>query len=131
MGRFLWLQFRYKNERLSGKDLTYGHCMDGSILREICVNRIVIGQGHQAQVMIVPPRGTKVPKGVDMLAFYKQMLYGLLRFTHMTRVTVSNFGLEKFFASVQDVMVYFKLKHRTLYLFFVSLNGRTYNAAIV
>ena len=60
-----------------------------------------------------------------MLAFYKQMLYGLLRFTHMTRITVSNFGL---FASVQDVMVYFKLKHRKLYLLFVSLKRRTYRS---
>ena len=67
-----------------------------------------------------------------MLAFYKKMLQGLLQFTHMTGVTVSNFGLEKFVASVQDVMVYFKLKHRKLsFMFFVSLNGRTYNAAIV
>ena len=53
-----------------------------------------------------------------MPAFYKQMLYGLLQFTHMTGVTVSDFGLEKFVASVQDVMVYFKLKHRKLYVFF-------------
>ena len=52
-----------------------------------------------------------------MLAFYNQTLYGLLRFTHITGVTVSNFGLEKFVASVQDVMVYFKLKHRKLYVF--------------
>ena len=50
-----------------------------------------------------------------MLAFYKQMLYGLLRFTHMTIVTVSNFGLEKFVARLQEVMVYFKLKHGKLY----------------
>ena len=40
-----------------------------------------------------------------MLAFYKPMLYGLLQFTHMTGVTVSNFGFEEFVASVQDVMV--------------------------
>ena len=33
----------------------------------------------------------------------------------MTRVTVSNFGLEKFVASVQDVMVYYKLKHGKLH----------------
>ena len=66
-----------------------------------------------------------------MPAFYKQMLYGLLQFTHMTGVTVSDFGLEKFVASVQDVMVYFELKHRKLYVFFFSLNGRTYNAANV
>ena len=52
-----------------------------------------------------------------MLAFYKQMLYGLLQFTHMKGVTVSNFGLEKFLASLQDVMVYFKLKSRKLYVF--------------
>ena len=49
-----------------------------------------------------------------MLAFFKQMLYGLLQFTYMIGVTVSNFGLQKFVASVQDVMVYFKLKHRKL-----------------
>ena len=65
-----------------------------------------------------------------MLAFYKQMLYGLLQFTHVTGVTVTSFGLDKFFASVQDVMVYFKLKHRKR-CFFVSLNGRKYNALIV
>ena len=58
-----------------------------------------------------------VPEEVDMLAFYKQMLYGLLQFTHMTGLTVSYFGLEKFVASVQDVMVYFKLKHRKLYVY--------------
>ena len=52
-----------------------------------------------------------------MLAFYKQMLYRLLQFTHMAGVTVSNFGLEKFVTSVQDVMIYFKLKHRKLYVF--------------
>ena len=52
-----------------------------------------------------------------MQAFYKQMLYGLLRFTHMTSVTFSKFGLEKFAVGVQDVMVYFKLKHRKLYVF--------------
>ena len=52
-----------------------------------------------------------------MLAFYKQMLYGLLQFTHMTAVTVTNFGLEKFVAFFQDVMVYFKLKHRKLFIF--------------
>ena len=54
---------------------------------------------------------------MDMLAFYKQTLYGVPQFTHMTGVTVSNFDLEKFVVSVQDVMVYFKLKHRKLYLF--------------
>ena len=52
-----------------------------------------------------------------MLAFYKQMLYGLLQFTHVTGVTVSSFGLDKVVASVQDVIVYFKLKHRKLYVF--------------
>ena len=53
--------------------------------------------------------------------------------SHTTGVTVSSFGLAKFVASAQDVMVYFKLKHRKLYvcMFFLSLNGRTYNAAIV
>ena len=43
-----------------------------------------------------------------MLAFYKQMLYDLLEFTHMIGVTVSNFGLEKCVPSVQDVMVSFE-----------------------
>ena len=52
-----------------------------------------------------------------MLAFFKQMLYGLLQFTYMIGVTFSNFGLEEFVASVQDVMVYFKLKHGKLYVF--------------
>ena len=66
---------------------------------------------------VVPPKGRTVPEGVDVLTFRKQMLEGLLRFTYMTRVTVSNFGLEKFVASVHDVIVYFKLKHRKLYVF--------------
>ena len=61
---------------------------------------------------------------MDILAFYKQMLYGLLQFTHMTRITVSYFGLEKFVASVQDLMVYFKLKHRELYVFFCELEWK-------
>ena len=52
-----------------------------------------------------------------MLAFYKPMLYGLLQFTRMTGVTVNNFGFEEFVASVQDVMAYFKLKHRKPYVF--------------
>ena len=91
--------------------------MEGSILREISVNLIVIGQGPWGRVIIVPPRGKKVPEGVDMLAFYKQMLYGVLQFTHMTGATVSNFGLKKFVTSIQDVMIYFKLKHRKLYFF--------------
>ena len=91
--------------------------MEGSILREISVNHMVIGQGHRGRVIIVPPRGKKVPEGVDVLAFYKQMLYGLRQFTHVTGVTVSSFGLDKFVASVQDEMVYFKLKHRKLYVF--------------
>ena len=33
-----------------------------------------------------------------MLAFYIQMLYGLLQFTHMAGVTVSNLGLGSTFA---------------------------------
>ena len=66
---------------------------------------------------VVPPKDRKVPEGVDMLTFPKQMLEGLPRFTYMTRVTVSNFGLEKFVASVLDVIVYFKLQHRKLYVF--------------
>ena len=41
--------------------------MEGSILREISEKLIVIGQGHQGRVIIVPPRGKKVPKGVDIL----------------------------------------------------------------
>ena len=48
--------------------------MEGSILREISVNVIVIGQGHWEGIILVPPRGKKVPEGVDMLAFYKKML---------------------------------------------------------
>ena len=43
-----------------------------------------------------------IPEGEDMLAFYKPVLQGLLRFTHMTTVTVSNLGLEKVFASLHD-----------------------------
>ena len=52
----------------------------------------------------------------------------------MTRVTVSNFGLETFVASGQNMMVYLnKLKIGKLYIFrdFEWKNVRTYNAAIV
>ena len=48
--------------------------MEGTFLREITLNVIVIGQRHYGRVTVVPPRGKKVPEGVDMLAFYKQML---------------------------------------------------------
>ena len=64
-----------------------------------------------------------------MLAVYKQMFYGLLQFTHMIGVTVSNFGLQNFVTRVQAVMIYFKLKQKALFL--VNLNGITYNASIV
>ena len=37
--------------------------------------------------------------------------------SHVTGVTVSSFGLDKFVASVEDVMVYFEVKHRKLYVF--------------
>ena len=70
MVHFLWLRCRYKNERLSGKIKR----MEGMFLREISVNFIVIGQRHYGRVIVVPPRGKKVPEGVDMQAFYKQML---------------------------------------------------------
>ena len=105
--------------------------MEGSILREICVNLIVIGQGHQSASYDLSTKRYKGSKRSGHAGILQTDALRSLRFTHMTRVTVSNFGLEKFFASVQDVMVYFKLKHRKLSLFFVSLNGRTYNAAIV
>ena len=81
--------------------------MEGSILREISVNLIVIRQGHSGRVIIVPPRGKNVPEGSDMLAFYKQMLYCLLQFTYMTGATVSSTGCDGSF----------KLKHRKLYVF--------------
>ena len=48
--------------------------VEGTFLREITLNVIVIGQRHYGRVTVVPPRGKKVPEGVDMLAFYKQML---------------------------------------------------------
>ena len=105
--------------------------MEGSILREKTVNLIVIGQGHSGRVIIVSPRDKKVAEGSDMLAFYKQMFYGLLQFTLMTGVTVSNFGLEKFVASSTGCDGSFKLKHRRLYVFLSASDGTTYNAAIV
>ena len=91
--------------------------MEGSILREISVNLTVIGQGHSGRVIIVPPRGKNCPEGSDMLAFYKQMLYGLLQLTYMTGATVSNFSLEKFVASSTGCDGSFKLKHKKLYVF--------------
>ena len=109
MVRFLWLRCRYKNEPANQAKIKriYGRIDSQRDIRKL----IVIGQGHWGRVIIVQPRGKKVPEGVEMLAFYKQMLYGLLHITHTTGVAVSNFGLENFVASVQDVMVYFKLKH--------------------
>ena len=50
-----------------------------------------------------------------MLAFYKQMLYGLLQFTYMKGATVSNFSFEKFVASSTGCDGSFKLKHKKLY----------------
>ena len=105
--------------------------MEGSILREISVNLIVIGQGHSGRVIIVPPRGKNFPEGSDMLEFYKQMLYDLLQLTYMTGATVSNFSLEKFVASSTGCDGSFKLKHKKLYVFLWASDGRTYNAAIV
>ena len=104
MVRFLWL--RSVDIETSVYQAKIKGWKDRFSVRYISVDLIVIGQ--------VPRRGKKVPKGVDMLAFFKQMLYGLLQFTYMIGVTVSDFGLEKFVASVQDVIVYFKLKHRKL-----------------
>ena len=77
--------------------------LEWSILKEISVNLIDIGQGHWGRAIIITPRGKKFLEEVDTLAFYKQMFYGLLQFAHMTGVTVSNSGLKKFVASVQDV----------------------------
>ena len=48
--------------------------VEGMFLREITLNFIVIGQRHCGRVTVIPSRGKKVPDGVDMLAFYKQML---------------------------------------------------------
>ena len=48
--------------------------VEGTFLREITLNFIVIGQRHYGRVIVVPPRGKKVPKRVNMLAFYEQML---------------------------------------------------------
>ena len=45
----------------------------GTFLKEISINFIVIGQRHYGRVIVIPPRGKKVPEGEDMLAFYKPM----------------------------------------------------------
>ena len=90
----------------------------GAILwwREVASGRVCKDTTYH-MCHVVPPKGRKVRERVDMLTFRKQMLKGLLRFTYTTRVTVSNFGLEKFVASVLDVIVYFKLIHRKLCVF--------------
>ena len=64
------------------------------------VSLIVIGQGYYGRVIIVSPRSKKVPEGVDMLAFYIQLLYGRTVFlnSHTLQVTVSNLGLGSTFA---------------------------------
>ena len=48
--------------------------MEGTFLREISLNFIVIGQRHYERVIVIPPTDKKVPEGEDMLAFYKPML---------------------------------------------------------
>ena len=49
--------------------------MAGTFLREISINFIIIGQRHYGRVIVIPPRGKKVPEGEDMLAFYKPTCY--------------------------------------------------------
>ena len=106
--------------------------IEGSILREISVNRIVIGQGHAGRVIIVPPRGKNVPEGSDMLAFYKHLLYGLLQFTYMTGATVNLIlALKNLSRVVQDVMVLLNWNIESFMFFLWASDGRTYNAAIV
>ena len=117
------LQLRNWNTFLFVKKTCYGKVelpsrIPGAILwwREVASGRVCKDTMY-LMYHVVPPKDRKVPEGVDMLTFPKQMLEGLPRFTYMTRVTVSNFGLEKFVASVLDVIVYFKLQHRKLYVF--------------
>ena len=104
--------------------------MEGSILRETSVNLILIGQRHWGQLLSFHQEVKRFRK--EWTCWHSTNRRSTVCFdSHTWQESLSNFGLEKFVASVQDVMVYFKLKHRKLYLFFVSLNGRTYNAAIV
>ena len=41
--------------------------MEGTFLREITLNFIVIGQRHYERVIVIPPTDKKVPEGEDML----------------------------------------------------------------
>ena len=77
MVRFLWLRCRYKKERQSGKDLTYGRIdSQGDIRKSYRYwSRTLRASYYRSTNKEVK----KVPEGVDMLAFYKQMLYGLLQ----------------------------------------------------
>ena len=61
MVRFLWLRgVDIKTSDYQAKIKR----MEGSILSDISVNLIVIGQGHWGRVIIVPSRGKKVPEEV-------------------------------------------------------------------
>ena len=90
--------------------------MKGSILREIFVNLIVIGQGHWGRV--ITERASCHRSTVWFNSHtWQQSLSVILALKSLSRVYrmwwfILNWNIESF-------------------MFFVSLNGRTYNAAIV
>ena len=82
MVRFLWLRCRYKKERQSGEDLTCGRIdSQGDIRKSYRYWSRKLRASYYRSI-----KGKKVPEGVDMLAFYKQMLYGLLQTASLKRV---------------------------------------------
>ena len=83
--------------------------MERSILREISVNLSLLVKDTEGELLSFQKEWT---------CWHSTNRCSRVCFnSHTTGVTVSNFGLEKFFATVQDVMVYFKLKRRKLHVF--------------
>ena len=49
----------------------------GSLLGVMCIYFSFVRQSYLGQVTRVPPRGKKVPEGMDVPTFYEQMLQDL------------------------------------------------------
>ena len=62
-------------------------------------------------------QGKGIPKGVDVLALSKQMLWGLLNATGLILIVLAYSSPKEFVASVNNIVVYFELKHRKFYGF--------------
>ena len=89
----------------------------GTFLKEISINFIVIGQRHYGRVIVIPPRGKKVPEGEDMLAFYRTDVRDRVYFySHTWQESLSVILALKRFLQVYRLQWFncFKLKQRKL-----------------